>query len=130
MLKNTRIIIIIIMIFILNICLAKSIEINIAVAANFLITTQKICYFLDNKNIKKQELKYIKNERFLVISNPKLSPYGKSSKSLILNLKIKHKNIILGSNVNNTFNFIKNNTCNIGLTSFSNNIQNKINYNT
>lgn len=79
----------------------------------------------NKKKIKKQTLKYIKNEKFFTLSNPKLSPYGKSSKKFILNLKLIHKKIILGSNINHTFTFINNNTCNIGITSFSQNIQNK-----
>jgi molybdate transport system substrate-binding protein len=190
MLKNKKIIIlIIIQICIFNPCLPNE-KINIAVAANFLTTIKKICYFFEkkyngylvvlssdstsnlftkiknnapfnifvsantkhteilaksnfykNKNqtyaigkitlsknntyIKKQTLRYIKNEKFLTISNPKLSPYGKSSEKVILNLKIHHKKIILASNINHTFNFINNNTCNIGIISFSQNIQNK-----
>lgn len=196
MLKNSKIIVILLIITcIINKCLATTIQTNIAVAANFLITTQKICYFFEkkykkskviissdstanlftkikntapfnifisadkkhakiieksnfyknktktyaigkislnknNKNIKKQELKYIKKEKFLTISNPKLSPYGKSSKLFLTNLNIKHEKIILGANVNHTFSFIKNNTCNIGITSFSQNIQNKTTYKT
>lgn len=175
--------------YISNICSSQ--QINIAVASNFLTTTQKICYFFEkkyktciislssdstsnlftkiknnapfniflsadkkhvnilaksnfyknkthtyaigsitlNKNkkkIKKQNLKYIKNEKFFAISNSKLSPYGKSSQNFISNLKINHKKIILGSNINHTFNLINNNTCNIGINSFSQNIQNKI----
>lgn len=175
--------------YIFNACLSQ--QINIAVAANFLTTTQKICYFFEKKyekciisissdstsnlftkiknkapfnifisadkkhanilaksnfyknkthtyakgyltlskkqkKIKKQNLKYIKNEKFFTISNPKLSPYGKSSKNFILNLKLNHKKIILGPNINHTFNLINNNTCNIGINSFSQSIQNKI----
>lgn len=187
-----NIIIYILIIFnIFNYCLSKNIQINIAVASNFLITTEKICYFLEKKNkkiellissdstanlftkiktnapfdifvsadkkhanliektnlnknktynyangkitfrnnkkqIKKQYLKYIKYENFLIISNPKLSPYGKSSAELLFNIKIKHKKIILGSNINTTFSYISNNTCNIGITSISQNIQNNI----
>lgn len=191
-----KIIIYILIIFnIFNFCSAQKIKINIAVASNFLITTEKICYFLEKKNkkiellissdstanlftkiknnapfdifisadkkhanfiektnlnknktytyahgkitfrtnkeqIKKQYLKYIKYENFLIISNPKLSPYGKSSNELLFNIKIKHKKIILGSNINTTFSYISNNTCNIGITSISQNIQNNIRKNT
>ncbi len=177
--------------YVINTCLSKTIQINIAVASNFLITTEKICYFLEKKNkknkflissdstanlftkiknnapfdifisadkkhpnilektnlnknksyiyakgkiafktskkkIKKQYLKYIKYENFLTISNPKLSPYGKSSNELLFNIKLKHNKIILGSNINTTFSYISNNTCNIGITSISQNIQNNI----
>jgi molybdate transport system substrate-binding protein len=175
--------------YIFNVCLSQ--QINIAVAANFLTTTQKICYFFEKKykkcitsissdstsnlftkiknkapfnifmsadkkhanilaksnfyknkthtyakgyltlskkqkKIKKQNLKYIKNEKFFTISNPKLSPYGKSSKNFNSNVKLNHKKIILGPNINHTFNLITNNTCNIGINSFSQSIQNKI----
>lgn len=194
MLNNLKKITILILVnYIFNACLAQ--QINIAVAANFLNTTQKICYFFEKKyekcitslssdstsnlftkiknkapfnifmsadkkhanilaksnfyknkthtyakgyltlsknkkKIKKQNLKYIKNEKFFTISNPKLSPYGKSSENFNLNIKLNHKKIILGPNINHTFNLITNNTCNIGINSFSQSIQNKIKKNT
>lgn len=174
----------------INTCFSQDLQINIAVASNFITTTKKICFFFEKKykkyttsissdstsnlftkiknnapfdifisadkkhpniiaksnfyknksytyaigyisvsknkkKIKKHILKYIKNEKFLALSNPKLSPYGKSSKKFILNLKISHEKIIFASNINHTFNFINNNTCNVGITSFSQNIQNK-----
>lgn len=74
----------------------------------------------NNKIIIKNLLKHIITHRNMTLSNPLLSPYGSSSSAALKNLKINYKKTtVLGSNINQTFNFIINNTCDIGLAALS-----------
>lgn len=83
--------------------------------------------FSKNKKIKKQILKYSYLYKNIILSNFKLSPYGYSSKKILKNLKLKNiKKIIYGSNINHTFSMVYHNTCEIGITSLSNIMTNKI----
>lgn len=86
----------------------------------------KIILWTKKNKLKKNlliNLEYIKN---LSIANPKLSPYGKASKKTYNNLKIKKDKIILGSNINQTFNFIYSNNSEIGIIAQSQILHNKI----
>lgn len=86
----------------------------------------KIILWTKKYTLKKNlliNLEYIKN---LSIANPKLSPYGKASKKTYTNLKLKNDKIILGSNINQTFNFIYSNNSEIGIVAQSQILHNKI----
>lgn len=87
----------------------------------------KITLFKKHEKVKKQILKKIKKEKNIALSSFKLSPYGNSSNKMLINLKILHKNMIFGANINQTFSFIENNTCNTGIIALSQINKNKNN---
>lgn len=86
----------------------------------------KIILWTKKYESKKNLLINIKHIKNLSIANPKLSPYGKASKKTYNNLKIKKEHLILGSNINQTFNFIYSNNSEIGIIAQSQIIHNKI----
>jgi molybdate transport system substrate-binding protein len=87
----------------------------------------KIIFLQKNEKIKKQILKKINLYKNIALSNKKLSPYGNSSEKALKNLKINYtKNIIVCTNINQTFSFIFNEVCNFGIVSFSQVLNKKI----
>ena len=86
----------------------------------------KIILWTKKYTSKKNLLINLAHIENLSIANPKLSPYGKASKKTYNNLKIQKDHIILGSNINQTFNFIYSNNSDIGIIAQSQIIHNKI----
>ena len=76
--------------------------------------------------IKKNILINIKKYTNISLAHSKLSPYGNASKKIYNNLNIKNTNVILGLNINQTFNFIYSENSKIGLIALSQVIHNKI----
>ncbi len=70
-------------------------------------------------HLKKNSLIHFRNIKNITLANPRLSPYGYASKETYLNLKIKNKNFIFASNINQAFNFIYSENSEIGIVALS-----------
>ncbi len=106
-------------------------KINLFKNKKYTYAKGKIIIIKKDKIIKKQILKYFKIIKNIALSNSNLSPYGKTSKTALKNLKIIYdKNAIFCSNINQTFISVLNNASELGLTALSYAIHNKTKKNT
>ncbi len=92
--------------------------------SRFTYALGKIVLWSPRKNVIEQDAKLLEREafRYLSIANPKLAPYGRAAKEVLLNLKLWNglaKKIVRGENIGQTFQFVKSGNAELGFVAYS-----------
>ncbi|HFL8819523.1 MAG TPA: molybdate ABC transporter substrate-binding protein [Candidatus Azoamicus sp. OHIO2] len=92
---------------------------NIFFTKSFVYAYGNLVLYSRNFKKRKNMFRHVYCFLNMAVANKMLSPYGKASYNIIENLQIKIKKVVIGMNINQTYNFICFNSTYVGFVSLS-----------